>query len=78
MRPLLQIWSFNVPPYTSRYARMSDPACNYHFSRPWTEIAVPSWKLERASEVALATGNPHLADRLAWRAHAARVGEAQR
>ena len=67
-----------MPTDTSRFARMSDPACNYHFSRPWTELSVPSWKLERASEVALATGNPHLADRLAWRAHALRVAEVRR
>ena len=60
-------------PDPSRYARMSDPDLNYHFSRGWSERAMSSRQIERASEIAAANGNMRLADRLAWMAHSVRV-----
>ena len=61
----------------SRYARMSAPDLNYHFSRGWIEPQMTSREIERASELAAATGNMQLADRLAWAAHSVRQGAAQ-
>lgn len=57
---------------SSRYARMSDPDYNLQFSRGWTETAMTSREIERASELAAASGNLRLADRLAWAAHSVR------